>query len=800
MNRLKAAVCAMATAVSLISAFVLPSSLPGHAQSGPDEVAAPANNPGMAVEFEFSWGVSAGYVFAPHARVMRSPPGWIAQTLSRKTPVLKRRPALAIVAQPIDSEHSMFRGSAVERFCIADASSLGVTDALCTEVLGSDGRKLVGFNYRLCMFDPDCLHATAAALISSGARMPDGLFGFETVSRNPTWNMTSDVHHPIFLSSGAWPMLHKNSDSLIAQDFPSFPRIYEERGELGTFGVFFSSDGEEPELEAADRLNDRWAAILKNGLPKSYEALYDGMRDTSSVNPTQRASLMADAKTLLRRIDRALPPPSVLDKIPLTDPDHYTVTRIANFRALLDEMQENATTEQQVRRIIAAIEAIPYLDFVDENSALAAFDLSVPIALIDDAGALSKQIAAADGLDLVVFHALEKLRGDFLSLPDYAFPIAEAYSLQGTWYSAAEASLLNANMIIDHGARPGGPLLAVNVSSRVEEPATCQRLGRNAPCLLTRLEAQNEALQFILLRARNRMTAPSDQIGAVLLNGAGGLVNGPCDSDPLAKTIAALRREGIYTFVPAGNDGDIARVQYPGCVSEVIVVGALNRDGDPLEAGNGAENGMVDLWIDGDTVVLPMRAPPPKELAGCLKPDAFRDALRGLQARLATLDIYDGPLDGHLNQATRRAVDAFQKSNALRRSGILDWPTLSKLAKIQIQWAELEKLGHDLEPDGPVEAAARSVHWGQLESLEGYRRLICGDSQVQNEYQAYFAGGTLVSAAAAAGIFLDLVDRFPAISPHQIIDEMLTGGIEPARLWSVEDFRTLEDRLTSRSE
>jgi|SRR5208283_293595 len=54
----------------------------------------------------------------------------------------------------------------------------------------------------------------------------------------------------------------------------------------------------------------------------------------------------------------------------------------------------------------------------------------------------------------------------------------------------------------------------------------------------------------------------------------------------------------------------------------------------------------------------------------------------GLKARLANLGIYKGPIDGNLDDATTRAITAFQKKKGLPATGVADDATKAQLQQV----------------------------------------------------------------------------------------------------------------------
>jgi hypothetical protein len=167
-------------------------------------------------------------------------------------------------------------------------------------------------------------------------------------------------------------------------------------------------------------------------------------------------------------------------------------------------------------------------------------------------------------------------------------------------------------MIIDKGVRTGGGLLAINVFSRFASAVECDDHKKPAPCALTTIAAQEEALKYVLQTVEAHEAAGKSTtypLGAIVIVAGAQLTKERCDNTRTAELIGALRQHGVLTFVPVGNDGDAARVRFPACATKAISVGALDRDGAIALYSNGSGTRMVNLYADGDTVVIPIRGP-----------------------------------------------------------------------------------------------------------------------------------------------------------------------------------------------
>jgi hypothetical protein len=175
------------------------------------------------------------------------------------------------------------------------------------------------------------------------------------------------------------------------------------------------------------------------------------------------------------------------------------------------------------------------------------------------------------------------------------------------------STYISKQMIIDKGVRNGGTILAFNVFSRFESAIECDEHKKFAPCVLTTTGAQEEALNHILETVQARETPGANNrgpsLGAIVIVAGGALTDKRCDNTRTAELIAALRRRGVLTFVPVGNDGNPAKVRFPACASQAVSVGSLTRDGAISSLSNGSQTNMVALYTDGETAVLPIRGP-----------------------------------------------------------------------------------------------------------------------------------------------------------------------------------------------
>jgi hypothetical protein len=338
----------------------------------------------------------------------------------------------------------------------------------------------------------------------------------------------------------------------------------------------------------------------------------------------------------------------------------------------------------------------------------------------------------------------------------------------------------------------------------MRDETQCQRFGAKAPCVLTKLTSQERALAYLLERVRSEKALGGksrSSIAAILIIAGGEMARSPCDGNRTAELIAELRRQGVYTFVPVGNDGDPKGVRFPACASAAISIGSLDRNGEPMPASNGSQTGMVRLYADGDTAVIPMRAPPPEELAGCLQLKAFQKTIQNYQKALRRLGFPLQKDDGLVDAETQDALQAFQRDRKLPPSGKFTPDTLVKLDQAILALKE-----QDAKKDTSAAASAdkevleelgvaENVRFAQLAGFEEYDNSLC-EKKISNEYHAYFVGGTLVSAAVMAGAFLNLLDTHPQAGNDAVVAAMLAAPKgKPGRLLTPAEFSRVEQQL-----
>ncbi|MFI7703346.1 S8 family peptidase [Nonomuraea sp. NPDC049480] len=147
-----------------------------------------------------------------------------------------------------------------------------------------------------------------------------------------------------------------------------------------------------------------------------------------------------------------------------------------------------------------------------------------------------------------------------------------------------------------NGVAPSAGILAIQVFSRVDDPAIC---GGTAPCFLSFTSDQKLALEYVARVAVTR------NIAAVNMSlGGGGPYRTTCDANPSAAAVKpefdALLALRVAPVVAAGNNGFTDGVSAPACISTAITVGAT-RDSD-TPAGFTNRGGLLDLFAPGEYV------------------------------------------------------------------------------------------------------------------------------------------------------------------------------------------------------
>ncbi|MGQ9829260.1 MAG: S8 family peptidase [Roseiflexus sp.] len=124
------------------------------------------------------------------------------------------------------------------------------------------------------------------------------------------------------------------------------------------------------------------------------------------------------------------------------------------------------------------------------------------------------------------------------------------------------------------GIAPGASIIAVQVFSRI---ANCSMYALPSPCALSYVSDQLRAFDWL---ASTTFTPP---LAVVNLSLGTGLFSSraACEADPVGQVLSpalhALRDRGVTTVASAGNNGAANALSLPGCLSNVVSVGATTK-------------------------------------------------------------------------------------------------------------------------------------------------------------------------------------------------------------------------------
>jgi subtilisin family serine protease len=122
------------------------------------------------------------------------------------------------------------------------------------------------------------------------------------------------------------------------------------------------------------------------------------------------------------------------------------------------------------------------------------------------------------------------------------------------------------------GVAPGASIIAVQVFSRI---ANCSAFSLPSPCALSYVSDQLRAFDWL---ASTAFTPPLAIVNLSLGMSTSVAV---CDTSPIGTAmfpaIATLRNQGVTTVVSSGNNGATNALSLPGCLSNVISVGATTK-------------------------------------------------------------------------------------------------------------------------------------------------------------------------------------------------------------------------------
>ncbi|NQV09364.1 S8 family serine peptidase, partial [Candidatus Woesearchaeota archaeon] len=150
-----------------------------------------------------------------------------------------------------------------------------------------------------------------------------------------------------------------------------------------------------------------------------------------------------------------------------------------------------------------------------------------------------------------------------------------------------------------------------------------------------------------------------------------------CNSDPRAEVINTAIREGISVIKSSGNNGWTDGVTAPGCVENITVVGATDKNDNIWSGGNRWE--FLDLLAPG--VMITSANLGGGTLSGT-GTSYSAPHVAGTVALLHEIDSASTPfeIEGKLKQTGESIYDSgsgfyFPRINVLNAFGAIDWPT-----------------------------------------------------------------------------------------------------------------------------
>jgi len=124
------------------------------------------------------------------------------------------------------------------------------------------------------------------------------------------------------------------------------------------------------------------------------------------------------------------------------------------------------------------------------------------------------------------------------------------------------------------GVAPGASIIAVQIFSKI---ASCSAFSLPSPCALSYVSDQLRAFDWL---ASTAFTPPLAIVNLSL--GVGTFTSvAACDASPIGTAmfpaIARLRNQGVTTVASSGNNGATNALSLPGCLSNVVSVGATTK-------------------------------------------------------------------------------------------------------------------------------------------------------------------------------------------------------------------------------
>ncbi|MGJ5632325.1 S8 family serine peptidase [Nostoc sp. CALU 1950] len=188
----------------------------------------------------------------------------------------------------------------------------------------------------------------------------------------------------------------------------------------------------------------------------------------------------------------------------------------------------------------------------------------------------------------------------------------------GTWTAGIAAGLANKKAISTNGIAPGSDIFAINIFSKVSNPAICAPKGSQnplpAPCIKNFDQQTQDALNllFAYTFARNKGILSSEvtqPLGAINISFGRRNYTSYCDkeSPQITASVRALKKFNVPVVASAGNDA-LYGVAFPACIRDVIAVSGSNADTaiDKIDkySKTQAQEGMTDLFAPGSENVI----------------------------------------------------------------------------------------------------------------------------------------------------------------------------------------------------
>lgn len=173
------------------------------------------------------------------------------------------------------------------------------------------------------------------------------------------------------------------------------------------------------------------------------------------------------------------------------------------------------------------------------------------------------------------------------------------------------------------GVAKGSQIFPIQVFSKISDPSQCP--GGKVPCIGSYDSAQILALTLLLAEIQNRRASNSKpRIVAVNMSLGDGVFSAACDDkSAITQQIENLRKEGIPTFIAAGNSSSGFGIAMPACVSSSVAVGAVDKPGSDnawhlASYSNHFEDHLISLLAIGTKVRSSVPGGGFKEFSGTL--------------------------------------------------------------------------------------------------------------------------------------------------------------------------------------